>query len=74
MGKFSNDPECLCSDVSVDGVGFIGYFNEGIPTGFGWKGVFGGIGNGAWIYGEVDSQGDFTGELVFNLFTIMLSN
>ena len=44
MGMFSNDPECLCSDVSVDGVGFIGYFNEGIPTGFGWKGLFGGIG------------------------------
>ena len=57
------DPESVCSSTSFEGVGFVGFYEDGKPVGICWRGLFGSVGNGAWIHGEVDSQGIFTGEL-----------
>jgi len=43
------------------GIGFIGHYFKGQPRGFCWKGLSG----SSWIYGEVNSEGEFTGEFEF---------
>ncbi len=67
-GLLSNDPKSSCAVTTFDGVGFVGYFDRGNPTGFGWKGLFGGVKSSAWIHGEVDSTGKFSGANVIKLF------
>ena len=62
-GRMTNDPRSVCFSTSFEGIGFVGYYEDGKPVGTAWKGLFGAVGNGAWIYGEVDNQGAFTGEL-----------
>ena len=57
-GIFSNDPAGNCPSVLFDGLGFVGHFKDGVPTGNCWKGLHG----GAWIYGRVDDKGKFTGD------------
>jgi hypothetical protein len=59
LGVYSVDPSSLCSSQSFDGIGFIGRFKNGLETGNCWRGLIG----GAWIHGEVDSEGHFTGNL-----------
>jgi hypothetical protein len=39
------------------GLGFIGNFADGVPVGKCWRELRG----GAWLYGQVDQQGFFTG-------------
>ena len=67
QGRMTADPKSVCSSTSFEGIGFIGYYEAGKTVGIGWRGLFGTVGNGAWIYGETDGQGTFTGEqfLVF---------
>ena len=61
-GVFSMDPIGHCSNVPYDGLGFVGHFSNGIPTGICWRELHG----GAWLYGKVGSMGQFTGT-VFSL-------
>ena len=59
-GGFPNDPnDKLCQNLVLDGLtGFFGRFEDGKPAGVCWKELDG----GAFIYGHVDKNGDFTGD------------
>ena len=56
-GKMSVDPKGHCSEKYFDGLSFIGWFEEGKPTGPCWRYLVG----GTYIYGVVDNRGEFTG-------------
>ena len=58
-GILSNDPKSHCQSSITKGLGFIGHYKDGIPHGVCWRGLVG----GAWIYGEVNEEGLFTGIL-----------
>ena len=70
-GTFSNDPKSNCPTVLFDGLGFVGHFEDGIPKGICWKELRG----GAWIYGRVDKQGQFSGDFnYFNNYLILMKS
>jgi hypothetical protein len=57
-GTLSNDPNSEhCTNTMFDGLGFVGQFENGTPTGVCWKELHG----GSWIYGEVNTEGQFSG-------------
>ena len=56
-GKFTADPKGHCSSKLFDGLSYIGWFEEGKPTGPSWRSF---VGN-TYIYGNVDEDGEFTG-------------
>ena len=56
-GIISNDPKSHCQNSILQGIGFIGHYKDGIPHGVCWRGLTG----GAWIHGEVNEEGYFTG-------------
>jgi hypothetical protein len=56
-GVLSSDPQSLCSTTLFEGLQFVGHYNLGQPRGVCWKRLIG----DSWIYGEVDSKGEFTG-------------
>ena len=56
-GKMSVDPKGHCSDKHFEGLSFLGWFEEGKPTGPCWRFLVG----GTYIYGVVDNRGEFTG-------------
>ena len=56
-GKMSVDPKGHCSEKYFDGLSFLGWFEEGKPTGPCWRFLVG----GTYIYGVVDNHGEFTG-------------
>jgi hypothetical protein len=58
-GILSNDPQSLCSRALFTGLEFVGHYNHGQPKGICWKRLIG----ESWIYGEVDSEGEFTGTI-----------
>ena len=58
FGKASIAKDGPCSDRTEQGLAFIGRFENGLPVGPCWRGLFG----GSWLYGIVDSKGEFTGE------------
>jgi hypothetical protein len=58
-GILSNDPKSYCQNEVVNGLGFVGHFKDGVPHGVCWRGLVG----GAWIYGLVNEDGHFTGNL-----------
>ena len=53
----SVDPKGHCSDKHFEGLSFLGWFEEGKPTGPCWRFLVG----GTYIYGVVDNRGEFTG-------------
>ena len=53
----SVDPKGHCSDKHFEGLSFLGWFEEGKPTGPCWRFLLG----GTYIYGVVDNHGEFTG-------------
>ncbi len=59
-GILSNDPKSPCSGESTFGLGFVGNFINGVPSGVCWRELFG----GSWIYGEVNQEGLFTGNSI----------
>ncbi len=61
-GVVSNDPKSSCQNSIFKGLGFVGHYKDGIPHGVCWKGLIG----GAWIYGEVNEEGHFTGMAIWN--------
>lgn len=58
IGTIPNDPQDNCEDNISRRLGFIGHFQNGIPTGYCWKGLLG----GSFIYGKVDEKGEFSGD------------
>ena len=58
-GILSNDPQSYCKNEVVNGLGFVGHFKDGVPHGICWRGLVG----GAWIYGQVNEEGHFTGNI-----------
>ena len=56
-GKLPNDPKDDCELRMESGLGLICKYSNGIPSGKCWKGLLG----GAWIYGEMTKDGEFTG-------------
>ncbi len=60
FGILSNDPKSLCSRTVFNGLEFVGHFSHGKARGICWKRLIG----GSWIYGEVDSEGEFTGKAI----------
>ena len=60
-GAWPNDPNSLCAALPTENASFVGYFEAGTPVGFVWKGLLGEPLNRAWIFGEVDGEGEFTG-------------
>ena len=57
-GLLSYDPNChFCSKLIYPGLGFFGRFIDGKASGICWKELRG----GGWIYGEMDSEGTWTG-------------
>ena len=57
-GIFPIDTNGICSEYETNGLSFIGYYENGIPTGPCWRKLVG----GAWMYGIVDENGQFTGK------------
>jgi hypothetical protein len=69
-GMVTNDPKSPCAQsVFHEGLGFIGHFKDGIPHGVCWRGLTG----GAWIYGEVNDEGLFTGKIVSHFVATKVS-
>ena len=66
-GAVSADPESLCASNIDPILSFIGYFEAGIPSGICWRGLIG----GAWLYGQVDANGDFTGSDIAYIYPDM---
>ncbi len=60
FGRMSTDPDIICGPVVMEPhqLSFIGWYEDGSATGWAWRGLVG----GAWLGGEVDKEGTFTGE------------
>ena len=56
-GVLSNDPRSLCEKAVTIGLGFVGHFKDGVAVGPCWRELLG----GAWIYGQVNEEGQFSG-------------
>ena len=56
-GRFTADPKGHCSSKLFGGLSYIGWFEDGKPTGPSWRSLVG----ETYIYGNVDKNGDFTG-------------
>ena len=56
-GKFPSDYNDACKSRIENGLGLICHYANGLPKGKCWKGLLG----GAWIYGEVATDGEFSG-------------
>ncbi len=57
FGVLANDPEGHCASTVLPGLAYVGRYVDGKPVGHAWRGLTG----GSWLYGEVDSNGDFSG-------------
>ena len=56
-GKFPSDHMDNCESRIDSGLGLICKYSNGLPNGKSWKGLLG----GAWIYGEMTEDGEFSG-------------
>eukprot|EP00095_Tigriopus_kingsejongensis_P003382 maker-scaffold153_size302544-snap-gene-2.26 protein:Tk03382 transcript:maker-scaffold153_size302544-snap-gene-2.26-mRNA-1 annotation:"hypothetical protein BRAFLDRAFT_120570" len=65
FGSIPSDPKHRCSSkVRGGALSFVGYYSNGKPTGLAWRGLVG----GSWIHGEVDDNGEFTGDNVAYIY------
>ena len=64
FGRVPVDTLRPCNWMITPGLSFIGRFVDGIPTGICWRGLIG----GAWLYGEVDELGEFTGDQIAYIY------
>ena len=64
FGRLPVDKYNPCHWKLESGLSFIGRFEDGIPTGICWRGLIG----GAWLYGEVDEIGEFTGDQIAYIY------
>ena len=56
-GILSRNHEGRCSNIITPGLSFVGYFENGSPTGPCWRRLIG----GSWLYGNLDENHEFTG-------------
>ena len=62
------DRESRCSTaMNTNQLSFIGHFEDGIPAGYCWSGLLG----GAWLWGKVDIDGEFTGDDIAYIYPDM---
>ena len=64
FGRVPVDKFRSCNWMITPGLSFIGRFEDGIPIGICWRGLIG----GAWLYGEVDELGEFTGDQIAYIY------
>ena len=64
FGILTQHPEDVCSESIFDGLSFIGRYDNGKPTGTGWRQLVG----GSWMYGLVDMDGQFSGENIAYIY------
>ena len=65
FGQVTNDPRASCPQKFLNrDMAFIGHMNHGIPTGHCWRGLYG----GSWVHGEVDEEGEFTGDEIAYIY------
>ena len=57
-GHMTVDPRGHCSNMIFPGISFIGWYENGKPTGPCWRHLIG----STYLYGIVDHKGEFTGE------------
>ena len=58
FGRVPVENDRTCKSYVEPGLSFVGRIEDGIPVGVCWRGLIG----GAWLYGEVDEIGEFTGD------------
>ena len=56
-GILSRNHEGRCSNIITPGLSFVGYFENGSPTGPCWRRLIG----GSWLYGNLGENHEFTG-------------
>ena len=64
FGRVPGDRNRFCSCFLGHGISFCGSVEEGIPTGICWRGLVG----GAWLYGNVNDVGEFTGNNIAYIY------
>ena len=64
FGRVPVDRNRFCSSFLEPGISFVGRVEEGIPTGICWRGLVG----GAWLYGNVNDVGEFTGNNIAYIY------
>ena len=69
FGRLPVDKYNSCHWKIESGLSFIGRFEDGIPTGVCWRGLIG----GAWLYGEVDEIGEFTGDQIAYIYPDLIT-
>ena len=57
-GRLPSDPNNDCKTRIEQGLGLICHYYNGIPNGKCWRGLIG----GAWLYGEMAKDGEFSGK------------
>ena len=63
---FDRESHCATA-MNTNQLSFIGHFEDGIPTGPCWGGLLG----GAWLWGKVDIDGEFTGDDIAYIYPDM---
>ncbi len=59
FGQVTVDPMAPCaSSIFEEGLSYVGNYEDGVPTGYAWRKLIG----GSWLFGKLDSNGEFTGE------------
>ena len=64
FGSVPIDKNSSCSSFVTPTLSFVGRFKNGIPSGYCWRGLIG----GAWLYGLVDNNGEFTGDEIAYIY------
>ena len=64
FGRVPVENDRTCNSNIEPGLSFVGRIEDGIPVGVCWRGLIG----GAWLYGEVDEIGEFTGDEIAYIY------
>lgn len=64
FGRIPVENNRACKSYVEPGLSFVGRIEDGIPVGVCWRGLIG----GAWLYGEVDDIGEFTGDEIAYIY------
>lgn len=68
FGRVTNDQHSDCGAIIRGGqLAFVGFYEDGAPVGHAWRGLVG----DAWIHGQVDAKGEFTGESIAYVYPDM---
>ena len=64
FGRVPVENDRTCQSYVEPGLSFVGRIEDSIPVGICWRGLIG----GAWLYGEVDKIGEFTGDEIAYIY------